>query len=567
MQSSDERHASAGLARRLDGSGLGDGVKRGRAEETLRRLLRVADALSGAITAVEVADIVNAELLSWLGGRSAIVGLIEGDRLVTIGTRGYSEQARAGLESWPLDAGVPITEAARTGRPILVESEAAARRRFPVAMSGPGIVPGGALACAPLVLEGRSIGALAVRFEGSRRFHTTDRTFLRTTAHACAQALERTRLWDDTRRLNDILREAVRAERAAAAELATVIDAMGEPVIVCDRHGRVRLANQAARTALAATRLDSYDDIRRLFATPEAAPSLDRPDRQGPIEVQLLATGGWLELMMYPVPFGADIDPAHLPGEPTVPGAERAATILVLRDVTAARVSQQVRDAFLGILSHELRTPITTIYGGARVLSRPGLSEEARREVLEDVSAEAERLHRLVEDLLVLARTERGSLSVGMDPVLVQHLLPGIVESEGARWPGTQFELAIRPNLPTVLADPTYVEQIIRNLVGNGAKYSPNGATVTIEAELVDDFVDLRILDEGPGIASDEVDRLFELFYRSPTTAAQSAGAGIGLFACRALVEAMGGRIWARPRPTGGAEFGFSLPVLVEDDL
>jgi two-component system, OmpR family, sensor histidine kinase KdpD len=111
------------------------------------------------------------------------------------------------------------------------------------------------------------------------------------------------------------------------------------------------------------------------------------------------------------------------------------------------------------------------------------------------------------------------------------------------------------------------VEQIIRNLVGNGAKYSPNGATVTIEAELVDDFVDLRILDEGPGIASDEVDRLFELFYRSPTTAAQSAGAGIGLFACRALVEAMGGRIWARPRPTGGAEFGFSLPVLVEDDL
>ena len=79
--------------------------------------------------------------------------------------------------------------------------------------------------------------------------------------------------------------------------------------------------------------------------------------------------------------------------------------------------------------------------------------------------------------------------------------------------------------------------------------------------------MDLRILDEGPGIASDEVDRLFELFYRSPTTAAQSAGAGIGLFACRALVEAMGGRIWASPRPTGGAEFGFSLPVLVEDDL
>ena len=208
-----------------------------------------------------------------------------------------------------------------------MESEAAARRRFPLAAAGPEIVPGGALACAPLVLEGRSIGALAVRFEGSRRFDTTDRTFLRTTAHACAQALERTRLWEDTRRLNDILREAVRAERAAAAELATVIDAMGEPVIVCDRQGRVRLANQAARTALAATRLDSYDDIRRLFVTPEDAPPLDRPDRQGPIEVQLVATGGWLELVMYPVPFGAgEVDPAQVPGEPVTPAVERAAT-------------------------------------------------------------------------------------------------------------------------------------------------------------------------------------------------------------------------------------------------
>ena len=568
MQSSDDRQASAALTRPLDGTGLGDGTERGRAEETLRRLLRVADALSGAVTTNEVTDIVNTALVGWLGGRSAIIGLIEGDRLVTVGSRGYSERARAALESWPLDAGVPITEAARTGRPVLVESEAAVRRRFPLAIAGPGIAPGGALACAPLVLEGRSIGALAVRFEGARRFDTTDRTFLRTTAHACAQALERTRLWEDTRRLNDILRDAVRAERAAAAELATVIDAMGEPVIVCDRQGRVRLANQAARTVLGATRLDSYEDIRRLFVAPEDAPSLDKPDRQGPIEVQLLATGGWLELMMYPVPFGAGgVDPIQVPGEPGAPAAERAATILVLRDVTAARVSQQVRDAFLGILSHELRTPITTIYGGTRVLSRTGLSEETRREVSEDISAEAERLHRLVEDLLVLARTERGTLSAGADPVLVQHLIPGIVESEGARWPDTKFELRISPNLPTVSADPTYVEQIIRNLVGNAAKYSPSGATVTVQAEQVDGFVDLRILDEGPGIASDEVDRLFELFYRSPTTAAQSAGAGIGLFACRALVEAMGGRIWASPRPTGGAEFGFSLPVLVEDDL
>jgi K+-sensing histidine kinase KdpD len=540
--------------------------ERDRAEETLRRLLRVADALSGAMSAPEVAAIVTGELVGWLGGRSAIVVLIEGQQLVNIGSRGYAESARASLERWPLEAGLPITEAARTGRPILVESEAGVRRRFPHAIAGPGVVPGGALACVPLVFEGRSIGALAVRFEGTRRFNRTDRTFLRTMAHTCAQALERTRLWDDTRRLNDILRDAVRAQRATAAELTTVIDAMGEPVIVCDRHGRVRFANQASRVVLGAARFESYDDIRSRFMSAEGLPSLDRPDRQGPVELQLRETGSWLELTTYPVPLSTAGSEARR-GDGDDLARERAATVLLLRDVTAARVSQQVRDAFLGILSHELRTPITTIYGGARVLARPGLSEEARREVSADIGAEAERLHRLVEDLLVLAQTERGTLSVGADPVLVQHLLPGIVESEGSRWPGKRFELAIAPGMPTVSADPTYVEQVVRNLVGNGAKYSLAGTTIAVRAEPAGDLVHVRILDEGPGIASDEVDRLFELFYRSPATAAQSAGAGIGLFACRALVEAMGGRIWALPRPTGGAEFGFSLPVLVDDEL
>ena len=119
--------------------------------------------------------------------------------------------------------------------------------------------------------------------------------------------------------------------------------------------------------------------------------------------------------------------------------------------------------------------------------------------------------------------------------------------------------------MPTVSADPTYVEQVIRNLIGNAAKYSSDDTIVAVVAEVADTHVQVRIMDEGPGISSSEAGRLFELYYRSPATAAQSAGAGIGLFVCRALVEAMGGSIWARPRPTGGAEFGFTLPILVDE--
>jgi signal transduction histidine kinase len=123
-------------------------------------------------------------------------------------------------------------------------------------------------------------------------------------------------------------------------------------------------------------------------------------------------------------------------------------------------------------------------------------------------------------------------------------------------------------DLPAVAGDATYVEQVARNLLSNAAKYSPADEEIDVrlgEADDEGDEITVRVLDRGPGFASDEGDDLFELFYRSPATAAQASGAGIGLFVCRRLVTAMGGRIWARPRPGGGAEFGFALRRYAEE--
>jgi K+-sensing histidine kinase KdpD len=571
------------LRRHTPGRGDADGVaelraeidrlqaqiaEHGRAEETLLRLLGASDALSGALTPAQVADIVLREVLDALDGTAAGISLIEGTDLLLVGARGYQPDLLAALARLPLSSQWPLTEAIATGEAVFVESERELRRRFPSANRQLLRLTTGALAAIPLALEGRQIGALGIRFDRNRRFVDTDRTFLRTIAHTCVQALERARLWEDTERLNETLRRVVRAERAGAAELGAVIQAMGEPVVVCDREGRVRFANQAARTVLGSDALESYDGILERFEDPDGtAPQLGQAEPQGPVELLLRDRDRWLELTTYPVRPAED-EPSPLPEPAEEPGEEvGASSILVIRDVTAVRHAQQLRDAFMGILSHELRTPITTIFGGTRVLARSGLSDDTRRDVAADISAEAERLHRLVEDLLVLARAERGGLQLGADPVLIQHLLPRIIESEGARWPSKRLELRMPRSMPTVSADPTYVEQIVRNLIGNAAKYSPDGTTVDVVGEVLEDEIHVRILDEGPGISSAEVGRLFELYYRSPTTAAQSAGAGIGLFVCRALVEAMGGRIWALARPAGGAEFGFSLPILVDDDL
>ena len=233
------------------------------------------------------------------------------------------------------------------------------------------------------------------------------------------------------------------------------------------------------------------------------------------------------------------------------------------------RRAGEFREAFIDVISHELRTPITTILGLTQILARPGRvhDEVTRSAMLEDVRAESERLHRLVEDLLVLSRAERGRLVIDAEPLQPRHLLERIVEQEAAQLPSISVETALDLDLPIVAGDETYVEQILRNLLGNAAKYTPAGTHIVVDARRREDVVEIRVCDDGPGIPEGSLPRIFDLFYRDPASAKAVAGSGIGLFVCHSLVEAMGGRMWAIRRPEGGSEFGFTLRVVEADDL
>jgi PAS domain S-box-containing protein len=350
------------------------------------------------------------------------------------------------------------------------------------------------------------------------------------------------------------LRTLAVAEHARAAELNAVIRAMGEGVVVCDREGRIILANPAAEDVFPDVDETTYAEILGELEDPDhVAPHLGRTD--GPVELR--ARRGderWIEVSTWPV--GPD------QGEDL-----RDETIVVLRDVTEARQRQAVRDTFIGVLSHELRTPVTTIYAGAKVLSRTDseLSPDTRSEIFSDIVVESERLHRLVEDVVAMTRFGEEGGDVGAEPVLLQRLLPAVIVSEEGRWPGVRFRVTVPPGLPTVIADPTYVEQVTRNLLSNAAKYGGAGASVDVVVEASPTEVLVRILDDGPGFPPDETDRLFELYFRSARTSRTASGAGIGLFVCARLMRAMGGRIWATNRPESGAEFGFALRVMDED--
>ena len=232
------------------------------------------------------------------------------------------------------------------------------------------------------------------------------------------------------------------------------------------------------------------------------------------------------------------------------------------------RRAGEFRDAFIDVISHELRTPITTILGITQILARPGRREDptAHGVLLDDVRAESERLHRLVEDLLVLSRVERGALTVDAEPLEPRRLLERIIAHEAPDLPTIEIETAFEDGLPIVAGEATYVEQIVRNLLGNAAKYTEPGTRVVVDVRREAEGVAIRVQDEGPGVPEASLERIFELFYRDPDSARFAAGSGIGLYVCASLARAMGGRIWVRRRPEGGSEFGFLLRILESDE-
>lgn len=363
---------------------------------------------------------------------------------------------------------------------------------------------------------------------------------------------ERTRLAATlSQRLADEARLAdlIRSERARSAELNAIIGAIGEGIVVVDRDGLITLANRTARRLLGPF---EEVDLNAVLARFERSADMTERLAAGPVQARLAGGAGrWLEIAAYPV-------------EGSGEGA--GGTILVIRDVTVARERDQARDAFIGMLSHELRTPITTIYAGAKLLAREGGLESATRAgIFEDIHGEAERLHRLVEDVVALTRFGEGALDFGTEPVLLQRVLPAVVRSEEGRWPGGEFQLQLQADLPPVSGDATYVEQVVRNLLANAMKYGGPNSLATIVAGEAAGEVQVRVLDEGPGFPAEEANRLFELYYRSPAVARKVSGSGIGLFVCSRLIEAMGGRVWASNREGGGAEFGFALRAMAEE--
>jgi signal transduction histidine kinase len=401
----------------------------------------------------------------------------------------------------------------------------------------------------PMRLWERTIGAIAFLRREDRAYDRDEITVGEELGDRAGRALENARLHGEVARLAD-------REARHAAELEAVLGSLGEGILVVGPDGTVRSSNAAFRR-LVGDDLATIDDLLAHLQSPDGGQPVTLEG--GPFEYRLAGRpAAWIEVTAYPV-----AEPTRVTDATRV---EIPSRVIVCRDVTAFRQGQALREAFLGLLSHELRTPVTTIYGGSAVLAKPGstLPPEVAGEILADIAGEADRLYRLVEDLLVLARFDEG-IDLGEEPALLQHLVPAVVAQERSRWPTVRFEVRVEADLPAVSGDETSITQVVRNLLSNAAKYSFADAVVSVVVERLEDGVVVRVRDTGPGIEPEEADAIFNPFFRSPSTARMAGGAGIGLYVSRRLVDAMNGRIWAEPRREGGSEFSFVLPPYASD--
>jgi signal transduction histidine kinase len=227
--------------------------------------------------------------------------------------------------------------------------------------------------------------------------------------------------------------------------------------------------------------------------------------------------------------------------------------------------ANQVKDDFLSMVSHELRSPIAAIYGNARILRSKGdtLSPAIVTESLYDIESESLRLSRIIEDLLVLARPEVGEPP--QEPVCVGAVLRAVIQSHRRQFPGRRIELTeARPEIYAVGSE-GFLEHTARNLIGNAEKYSPSAGVIQVSLTEAKGEVCVLVRDEGDGVLSSEEASIFKPFYRSPKTAAKAPGIGIGLAVSKRLIEAQRGRIWVQAAADGGAEFCFTLPALAQD--
>jgi signal transduction histidine kinase len=400
----------------------------------------------------------------------------------------------------------------------------------------------------PMVAHGTVVGVAFIFRTGRVQFGENERTLLQAFTDHAAVAVSNARLFGQ-----------VREEKQ---RLDAILQSSAEGIAILGPDNRIQKFNRAMavltgnppETALGAR----HDDLFR-FSAIETGQTLTQAEAGGwPLADQatFYLQGDLLRKASAPLSVGVTYAAVIAPDRTLLN------IVLGMRDLTRFREADELKDTFISIISHELKTPVALIKGYAGTLRREDAQWDPSvvKDSLAVIEEEADRLTSLIEDLLDASRLQAGGLTPNLCEVDLPKLAGRVAERLGRQFSDRDIRTDFSPDFPEISADEERIGQVISNLISNAVKYSPAGTPVEILGRAAPDQVTVTVADRGYGIEAEDASHVFERFFRGPAAAKRTKGAGLGLYLAKAVVEAHGGKIWIESKPGEGTRVSFSLP-------
>lgn len=399
----------------------------------------------------------------------------------------------------------------------------------------------------PIIAGEAFLGVLNLHGPEPIRFTDEERELLDTFIAQATVAVRNARLFDAT--------------QAQRTQLTQILESTSDGIVFIGRDGRVETANGRAAELLGFDPADRGVQIipllrrRAAIVGDRTADELDRllesPETEGRGELEL-------------------VDPRRIVQWTSRPTLDASGTplglTLTFRDVTEEREIEQMKSDFVSFVTHQLRTPLAGIKWMLELAAQEPDVPASVLSYLADAQGSSERLISLVNDLLDIARLERGRLEVDPRPVDLGALTREVLDEMALllKEKGHLLQVSIAPALPPVSVDPQLIRQTVLNMISNAVKYTPAGGRVTVRLAAPGDGTLLwSVEDTGIGVPKDAHRRLFEKFYRAENVyALETEGTGLGLYLVRLIVERFGGRVWCESEEGRGATFSFTLPLV-----